>query len=95
VYPTSFPKFAVNAFGESITIPGAGFSAELLAPLQPVNWYPGLAVAFTPVTVEPAFHQLSPPDDTVPPAPGFDTVVKLYCLSNTAVYVVDACGAVK
>jgi hypothetical protein len=65
------------------------------APLQPVNWYPGLAVAVTPVAVDPAFHQLSPAGETVPPTAGFEAAVKLYCLSNTAVYVVVDCGAVK
>jgi hypothetical protein len=88
VYPTSFPKFAVNTFGPSITIPGAGLVVDADAPLQPVNWYPGLAVAVTPVVVAPAFHQLTPAGDTVPPTAGFDTGVKLYCLSNVAVYVV-------
>ena len=64
------------------------------APLHPVNWYPGFAVAVTPVVVAPAFHQLTPAGDTDPPTAGFDAGVKLYCFPNVAVYVVDVWGIV-
>jgi hypothetical protein len=64
------------------------------APLHPVNWYPAAAVAVTPVVVAPAFHQLAPAGDTVPPTAGFDAVVKPYCFANVAVNVVDVWGSV-
>jgi hypothetical protein len=94
VCPTSFPKFAVSTFGPSITIPGAGFAVDDEAPLHPVNWYPGFAVAVTPVVEAPAFHQLTPEGATEPPTAGFDDGVKLYCFPNVAVYVVDPWGIV-
>jgi hypothetical protein len=65
-------------------------STPTYAPVQSVNWYPELAVAFTAVVVAPAFHQLTPAGVTAPPAEGFATVVKLYCFPNVAVYVAGA-----
>jgi hypothetical protein len=93
VCPTTFPNAAVTDCGPFITIPDAGFAVDVNAPLHPVNWYPGFAVAVTPVAVEPAFHQL-PAGVTEPPAAGLDDVVKLYCFANVAVNVADVEGSV-
>jgi hypothetical protein len=62
-------------------------STPTYAPVQSVNWYPELAVAFTADVVASTFHQLTPAGVTDPPAAGFDAVVKLYCFTKLAVYV--------
>jgi hypothetical protein len=68
-------------------------TVDVDAPLHPVNWYPGYAVAVTPVAVAPAFHQL-PAGVTEPPTAGFEDVVKLYCFANVALNVADVWGSV-
>ena len=83
-------KFAVTVAGAFI-VRFWGVVVPLNAPLNPVNWFPEIAVALTGTTAAALNHPLTGPID--PSLDGFAAVVRKYCVVKFAVYVVADAGA--
>src|SRR5579863_3842567 len=88
--PLSTLKLAVTLAGP-VMIRFCGIVPDS-APLKPMNWSPGLAVALIGTDVPLFTHSLA--GLMVPSFAGFAVVVSIYCVVNVAVYVVDEEGAV-
>ena len=77
---------AVTLFGPPI-VNEAGFVDPVRSPVQLRKLYPPLGLADTD-TLCPLLYQFTPDGLTVPTPDGLTEVVKLYCVTKLAVYVV-------